>query len=520
VHKAPSTTEPNAELAELRARVAQLEAELSGRQEFIGGLKAAESSVRQYLPSLGIGVGVFSTGTLEPRYLSLTAESLLGYSRDEPATDPKLWMRAIDPQDLPIVRREMLTPAGTEPRELTFRVRRGQQVSWVRTQIAAAPSGFVMVSFEDVTKRRLAEQTLRASEAQYRKIAETAFEGIVMVDADYLVTFANARMAEIMGKSVEELLGHDVFSFLPADRRHEADAIMKRRRSGIKETYRFSVPGHPDGPRVVQVSTVPMFDEHGSFAGSLGMVSDLTDQTRAELAVRASQQRFRALAVHSPTGIFQCDAQAHCLFINPRFATIAGIPADAATDWAWLRTLHPQDRDSTSAAWHAAIESEGEFNHEFRFLHGDGTVRWVWGTAIALRDETGRVTNYLGNVLDITERKQVEESLRASEQRFRLLSKCSPVGIFLTDQRGDVVYVNPRYQAIAGAPAHELLGQGFLKAIHPEDRAAASDHWSKVSTSTGSHVVERRYKHHDGNCRVWRHGQASPLVTCAPLRRR
>lgn len=509
---APSTTESNAELLALRARVAQLETELSRRQEFLGGLQSAESSVRQYLRGLGIGVGVFVAGTLEPRFLSFTAEKVLGHSRDHVAAEPDRWMCSIDPQDLPHVRREMLESADSEPRELTFRVRHGQQVRWVRTHISAAPPGFVMVSFEDVTERILAEQSLRASEAQYRKIVETAFEGVVQVNADFRITFVNGRMAEMMNMVPEEMIGRGVFDFLPKAQRHEADTLMQRRRQGVKETYQMLVPSRTGGARVLQISTEPLFDEDGAFGGSLGMVSDLTDQTRAELAVRASQQRFRALAVHSPTGIFQCDAQAQCMFINRRFATIAGVPTDAGADWAWLRTLHPQDREATVAAWRAAVQCEGEFKHEFRFLHGNGTVRWVWGSAIPLRDEADRVTNYLGNVLDITERKQAEESLRASEQRFRLLSSCSPVGIFLTDQRGDVVYVNPRYQAIAGAPAHELMGQGFLNALHPDDRNAAATQWENVGTSTGPHNTERRFLHPDGDCR-WVHVRSSPLIS-------
>lgn len=512
MHTAPSTTESNAEVAALRARVAQLEDQLSHSQGFLGGLESAASSVRQYLPELGIGVAVFSAGTLEPRFLSFTAEKILGSSRDELTTEPELWLEAIDPQDRPEVRRAMLDTAGPQPRELTFRVRRAEEVRWARAQITAAPAGFVMVSLEDVTERLLAEHALRTSEAQYRKIVETAFEGIVQVDANFRITYVNRRMAEMINMPAEEMVGRGVFDFLPKAQRHEADTLIERRRQGVTETYQMLVPSRAGGPRVLQVSTEPLFDEAGLFAGSLGMVSDLTDQTRAELAVRASQQRFRALAIHSPTGIFQCDAQAQCLFINQRFAEIAGIPPEGTADWAWLRTLHPQDRDATVAAWRAAVKSEGEFNHEFRFLHACGNVRWVWGTAIPLRDEAGHVINYLGNVLDITERKRAEESLRASELRFRLLSGCSPVGIFLTDQRGDVVYVNPKYQAIAGASAHELMGRGFLKTIHPDDRAAAAANWKSLGTSPGPHDAVRRYLHPDGSCR-WVHVRSSPLIS-------
>ena len=103
----------------------------------------------------------------------------------------------------------------------------------------------------------------------------------------------------------------------------------------------------------------------------------------------------------------------------------------------------------------------GLLRREFRFLHHDGTVCWVWGHAVPVSDESGNVTGFLGNVLDISERKQVEDALRASEQRFRLLSNCSPVGVWESDKFGQLVYSNPRLQAIYGYEAHELSGFGF-----------------------------------------------------------
>jgi PAS domain S-box-containing protein len=511
VHTPTFTTEPTAEIAALRARVAQLEAELSIRQPLIAGLENAEGTPRGYSPGPAIGMAVLSARSLEPEFLSLAIETILGQSREALYADPGLWLRLIEPRDLPQLRAKLLNPDSASS-ELVFRLRRGTDLHWVRAHVACMPSGKLLISFEDMTERRQFEESVRDSEARYRTIVETAYEGIVQVDANFRIRFVNGRMAEMMNVDADRMIGREIFEFLPLELRFEAESLMDCRRSGIRQAYQMVVPSRIGGARIFQASTEPLFDEKGQFAGSLGLVSDLTDRARTEEAMQAGQHRFRALAIHSPTGLFQCDTEGRCLFVNQRLAAIAGIPPESRASCDWLRTVHPLDRDEVCRAWQRAVASEGEFNHEFRILHDDGVIRWVWVSAIPRKDEAGQARHYLGNVLDITERKQVEESLRASEQRFRLLSNFSPVGIFLTNQTGGVVYTNPRYQAIAGASARDLLGHGFLNSIHPDDRDEVAKVWASIGVTTHTHNVERRYLHPDGSCR-WVHVRSSPLIS-------
>jgi two-component system sporulation sensor kinase A len=217
-------------------------------------------------------------------------------------------------------------------------------------------------------------------------------------------------------------------------------------------------------------------------------------QLEAEVARgQESRQRFRTLAVHSPTGIFQCDLEGNSLFVNSRYAAIAGVAEHEANGQGWLRTLHREDREEVLAALRLALDSDQEFVREFRFQHDDQTLRWVSGRAVPLSDDRGRVTSYLGNVLDITQRKQAEDLLRESEQRFRLLSNSSPVGIFVSDKAGNVVYTNSRLQAIYGYEAHELAGLGFARVFHPEDYEQALANWMRVAATTDQHDLERRF---------------------------
>ena len=128
-------------------------------------------------------------------------------------------------------------------------------------------------------------------------------------------------------------------------------------------------------------------------------------------ALGESEARFRALATHSPVGIFQTDPEGTCLFVNERWSTLTGVTARKATGHAWGPTLHPDDRTRVLAAWQRTVESQHGFDQEYRLRRPDGQVSWVLGTAVCLRDEGGAVTGYLGNFLDITERKHGEEEM-------------------------------------------------------------------------------------------------------------
>jgi len=238
---------------------------------------------------------------------------------------------------------------------------------------------------------------------------------------------------------------------------------------------------------------------------------EFAGKQQVEQALRDSEPRFRALAVHSPTGIFQTDLAGNSLFINDRYGTIAGVAAGEAAGLGWLRTLHQEDREEFLARWQEATISQSEFALEYRFVHDDGTLRWVLGNAVPLSDDQGEVIGYLGNVLDITQRKQAEEALRASAQRFRLLSNSSPMGIFLSDEKGHIVYTNPRFQTIADLGDEELSGLGFLDAVHPDDREQAKQSWLAIACSTRLHDVERRYIHRDGRI-LWIRARSEPLI--------
>ncbi len=224
------------------------------------------------------------------------------------------------------------------------------------------------------------------------------------------------------------------------------------------------------------------------------------------------EMRFRSLAVHSPMGIIQFDLRGKALFTNARYATIAGVAANGGRRFDWLRTMHPEDRAALFAEWNRAVEPRADFVHEARFVHRDGQLRWAVVKAVPLCDALGRVTGYLGNVLDITERKATESALRASEERFRMLCTSSPIGIFLSDSEGQVTYVNPKLQTIYGHSAAELLGVGFARVFLPHERQDGLANWLRVAPTTKEHSLQRMINSGTGDIR-WINVCSAPVLS-------
>lgn len=164
-------------------------------------------------------------------------------------------------------------------------------------------------------------------------------------------------------------------------------------------------------------SAAPLLDASGAVRGCVGAFMELTERKRVEQALRASERRFKTLAGSAPVGIFETDADGNCLFVNDRWRQMAGMSLEAARGQGWAAALHPEDRERIFLAWNAAAREGCEFAEEYRFCTPQGEVTWLSGRAVALSDESGAVSGYLGTVEDISRLKRAEAELRMADQR-------------------------------------------------------------------------------------------------------
>ncbi len=135
---------------------------------------------------------------------------------------------------------------------------------------------------QDITERKQSEAALRNSENRYRTIVETAQEGIWQIDAESKTTFVNQKMAEMLGYTVEEMQGCSLLAFMDDEGREMVAQNVERRRQGIAEQHEFKFLRKPGGVVWTLLSTLPLFDSAGTYAGAFAMVTDISDRKQSE----------------------------------------------------------------------------------------------------------------------------------------------------------------------------------------------------------------------------------------------
>ncbi|MEA5622237.1 response regulator [Nostoc sp. UHCC 0251] len=183
------------------------------------------------------------------------------------------------------------------------------------------------------------------------------------------------------------------------------------------------------------------------------------------------------------------------------------------TPESWQRLIFPEDLPGVLEIFEQHVQSRGKipYYNEVRYRHKDGSTVWVMcsGRVIAW-DQDGNPLRMIGCHIDITQRKQVEEALKDSEQRYATLAKAAPVAIFRLDNAGNCIYVNECWSDLTGRPTQAALGMGWIEAIHPEDRDRILKKWYEAELEqTELYYNEGRHLCPDGSIN-WFHCYVLP----------
>ncbi len=199
-----------------------------------------------------------------------------------------------------------------------------------------------------------------------------------------------------------------------------------------------------------------------------------------------SESRFRQLVTHASVGIYEIDTQGHCQFVNPGWCVSAGLSAEAAAGDGWTRTVHPDDLATVQSSWQLAVAAGEPWFGDFRFLRPDGSVAWVSGSATPVINARGEITGYLGNNLDITERKRNEAWEHTRVRVMDELAQETPLQVMLehivTDARLQTTGMTCAILLVdefgdklirCASPKTQPLGQGMIRLISADQGGCA-----------------------------------------------
>ena len=385
-------------------------------------------------------------------------------------------------------------------------LRKDGGVVWALVDVAAIrdESGTLTATIaqvQDVTARKEAQAALVSREALFRSIFEEAGIGMSLVSREGIILLANRALGRILGYEPEELAGMaiDDLSFA-MDPARQAES-RRRIRDGEIDSYtiekRFR---RKDGGLIwALVDSTAIRDDRGRMTATIGQVQDISARREAEEALRESEARFRSIFEGAGIGMALVDPVGVIMVANPALERLLGYEPDALEGIRIDDLTYPEDIPLQIAQRRLMATGDTDaYRFEKRYLRADGAIVWGLLTSVAVRDEQGVLAAVIGQVQDITARKEAEAALRESEARFRALVDNDPDVIAVVDDAGMLTYLSPSVSAALDVSAEELLGpvEPLLRYLHPDDLEQVLALYGEVGARTGAAAAaEARIKH-------------------------
>jgi len=282
------------------------------------------------------------------------------------------------------------------------------------------PKNFISMQ-SDITQHRMTNKALRVSEERLGMAMSVANDGIWDWRLDDDSVFFDSRYYTMAGYEPYEF----PCSFEEWEKHVHPDDIEAARKaieqylSGLSKTFDTDFRFLTKENNYIWIRSRGKSVEWGEDGKPLRFVgthTDITQRKQAEQASLESERRFRSLVEYSPMGIFETDKEGQCLYVNNKWLEIAGLTLEEALGEGWKRALDESDRKRIDKLWSDNAQSDKPWDMEYRFCKPEGKISWVMGRTLALRDESGQITGYLGVNVDVTDRKQTEDALRRSQK--------------------------------------------------------------------------------------------------------
>jgi PAS domain S-box-containing protein len=364
----------------------------------------------------------------------------------------------------------------------------------------------------EINERKRVEDALRESEQYYRMLTESLTDFIVHMDREGRIKYIN-RLAE--GYTMEMVRGASTYDFIPPDY-HEVmrQALNRAFEEGEPSVYETKGQRTTTSIGWYLTRIVPV-KEQGRVISALLISTDITEHKQAEEALRESENRYSLATRATKDVIWEWNMETDQLSWNENALLIFGYSPEEVdlTEAWWEDHIHADDRERVLSNLNAIVASGGTiWADEYRFQRRDGSFGYSKDRGYIERDAEGKPRRMIGAMSDVTERKQAEETLRRSEERFRALTENNWDGIVLFDANGSVTYSSPSTTRILGYDPDELVGQSAFEFIHQDDQAFVREQVIKSLEQPGEHIkIQSRILHNDGTWR-WLEGIFTNLL--------
>jgi diguanylate cyclase (GGDEF)-like protein/PAS domain S-box-containing protein/putative nucleotidyltransferase with HDIG domain len=454
--------------------------DITERKKAEGALRESEERFRSL--STSAPIGIFLTDVqgkctyANPRLLEiagLTSEESLGYG----------WVKVIHPDDRQAILEEANKAAG-QGRDLSYDIRivtpKGQ-LHWahIHTSPTFSTEGEVIGrvgAVEDINERKRAEEALAAKTKEYIDTLNLTGDMIIKLDQDGKLIFVNDAACQSLGRSRDEVLGADAKDIIhPDDLERATQAVEEVIESkGQVKAFESRIVT-PIGTRIVEWNAQLFFDEEGEFGGIQITGRDATERKKGEEALRESEERYRLITENVSDVIWTADLDRRYTYVSPSVTAMRGYTPE--------ELIGTKQSDIMSDAYNGFFEKvlaadlAGLSKRAGRPLRArtfeveldckDGSTIWAEVRAVLIRDSNGRPIGIQGITRDTTERKRMEEALRESEARYRLLTENTSDLIWTMDLNLRYTYMSPAIKRMRGYTAEEIMDAPITETMTP-----------------------------------------------------
>lgn len=424
-----------------------------------------------------------------PRRVNDDAEQIIGHiEAEETAT-----LRSVS-RDIAVGRRDTIT-------------------FLVSVVILAAAALAAFTNLSQARAHRRAESTLRESETRYRYITEYASDVIFQLGLDLTREYFSPACFNVMGYRPEELVGTKAGSeFHPEDEHivvRAYDALL----AGSEGEILIARSRHRDGRWVwIEARVRLVRDRTGAPTKIIGVMTDITARRSTEIALQASEAKYRALYNHAPALMYSLDAGNRIVTVTDEFLRVFGYSRDEVIDRPSLDFMTPDSRRMIALIARPEFIATGAIHGiAAQFVTRHGEVRDVLLSAAAETETENTAARAIVAIVDVTERRAAEDALRASEAQYRIVADNAGDLIMRFDAKGRRTYVSPSSIRIVGFSPEEITAMAVGDFAIPEDRERlVAAFQTMMSTGEGTRQLLRT-RHRDGrvlwleaNCTVLR----------------
>ncbi len=337
----------------------------------------------------------------------------------------------------------------------------------------------ILVHAVEVTDQVLARHKIQQSEEHFRAIVDTTPECVKLVAADGALLHMNSAGLAMVGASCPEMVtGKSIYDVIAPEDRERFREFNERICAGERGVLEFDIVGLQGVRRHMETHAAPLRATDGATV-QLAVTLDITQRKQAEKALRESEQRFRVITEASPIMVWMAGTDKLCFYFNTGWLEFVGRTLEQECGNGWTESVHPDDFDRCLQIYVTNFDARLPFEMEYRLRHHTGEYRWILDCGVPRHAPDGTFEGYVGGCLDIHDRKQATEKLRAAGEMVRRNKELLDVALAASDtgtfrwnpHTGEFLEFDQNLKRLFGFEPHDTVRvtEDFIARVHPED---------------------------------------------------